>query len=305
MDMGYTESQARLAILNKMAKDLEKSQALHNHNVACEWVTTMGLPYRVSLDWLKADTDIMEIPLQRFYPMPQIPMVAELSQEEKTNKRKKELMDNGLWFDMVTERTGEKDSNDFDIVKIKPCDDEMYLQEQAEIERKAEEKAKQYYPWDLDTEQGKQTWEHLFAWRIALYEDVISTWNGFNMFGDNKHSDKELQERKAYYIDLVKRFKADTLGLYDTSPRLKRVEDYKLYDFNYHYMWRDIICTDLQPIEQAPKHPQALDIMYCEKEIEERQYMASGRAWELRCIDKYSCLYRINEIIQALEQANS
>lgn len=307
--VGYTEEQARQAILENMAKKYEKLLALDRHKTAVAWVSELNLPYRVSLDYLKADTDIMEIPIQRWYPMPQIPLIAELSKEERINKRQRELMDKGEWIGVISRYTGVKDDQGREYMEFKPCEDELYLQEQAEIERKAESKAQLYYPWVLDTKEGIQAWEYLFAWRIAEYEDAIQSFDCFNMFGDTKHSEKELQERKAYYIDLIQRFKADTQGLYDTSPRIKQVADYELYDFcsgvgcfSGAYMWNDSILRDSDnPLDYAPKHPQALQIMQYEKQIQEQHNIEMGQENENKYIDRYSVLYRINKIIESLE----
>ena len=42
---------------------------------------------------------------------------------------------------------------------------------------------------------------------IMPYADDIPTFSQFDMFGDTKHTEQELESRKAYYIDLIRKCK--------------------------------------------------------------------------------------------------
>lgn len=243
----YTEQQAEKAIKRKFIENADKQIAYWHHNIAVDMVNQLYLPYRVALDYTKAKQGDMEIHLNYWYPFPKMPVAAVLSKEETFNKRANELMsvDGGKgWFKSL----------DRDL----KCTDEEYQREQAAIDEKARQKALPYRPWNLDTKQGLEQWEHYFALFIAPYESVLASWNCFNMFGNTKHSEVELKERKAFYMGVIKRFKEDKQGLYDTEPRKKQLGDYDKYDFSNImidggcYMWNG---------KDVPKHPQALEIM--------------------------------------------
>lgn len=273
----YTEEQAQKAIRDKMIADMNKQIALWNHQTAVEWVKQYNLPYRVALDYQKQaiKRDKLLISINPWYPMPKIPIVAELSQEERTNKRMLEIqsIDGGkAWLDSIVIHIGEINSEgkgkvSFDWHK---CRDEEFQREQAIIDEMAIQRAEPYKPWNLETKQGLEQWERYFALYIAPYEKVLPSWNSFNMFGDTKHSDNELNERKAYYMDLIHRFNTDTQGLFDKEIPRKQLADYDLYDFYEHgiplsdfYMWDNYS-------KEPPKHPQALQIMKKELKMYER-----------------------------------
>lgn len=299
----YTEEQAQKAIRDKFMADMEKIIALWNHETAVKWVNEYNLPYRIALDYQKnkGKRDKMIIRINPWYPMPQIPIVAELSQEERINKREIELkgIDNGIaWFESITRHTGEINSEGKEIVELCGCTDEQWQREQAIIDEKARIKAEPYKPWRLDTQQGLEQWEHHFALYIAPYESVIASWNSFNMFGDTKHTQQEINERVAYYMGVIERFKADTQGLYDKEPPTKQLADYDLYDFygvgiptGGFYMWDS--CDNRN---EPPQHPQALQIMQKELELYER---ANKRNY-----DYHRDIETIKGIIERLKQGN-
>lgn len=296
--MEYTKAQAEQAIRNKFYKDMEKKIALWHHETALKWVSELNLPYRVGLDYEKELTSRskMQIGLSIWYPLPKIPKVAELDQNEKENYRYKELwdIDNGTtWFRLTTEPTGETDKDGKTIVRFCDCKDEIYQQEQARIDEKARRKAEQHKPWNLETKQGLERWEKYFALYIVPYESVMPSWNSFNMFGDTKHTEKQLNERKAYYMDLIKRFKADTVGYFDKEPRTKQLADYDLYDFYEHGipLPGDGFYID---IESAKNHPQALQIIQKELAMYER---ANATHYNY-----YREVEELKEIIRNLEQ---
>lgn len=149
--------------------------------------------------------------------------------------------------------------------------------------------------YNLDTEQGQQAWLYWFAVYILPYEDKIPAFSVFDMYGDTEHTEAELNEHKQYYIDLISRCKRDP-ELYNHDIPRKCITDYDTYNVGECYLWQD-------PINKAPTPPNtdrdtALAIMYKEREIQQNYY---GDMYIGECMDCYSRVYRIEELIKELE----
>lgn len=270
----YTEEQGRQALLHKMMLDFQKQVALDNHKHAIEWIEQYNLPYRISLDYHKNEHDIFDVGINPFYPLPKVPIEGEWHYKTDTNYTDTE------WFDMITRPTGEISQDGKTMVEI-------YTP--LEIQALIDEKQKPYKLWDLNTEQGKEQWLYYFAVFILPYADKIPTWSCFDVFGDNKHTQQEVEERKQYYLDLIDYCKHNPTK-YQHEVQQKQLSDYDKYDFWWGYMWRDSF--ECKP----PQSDMALEIMYKEKE----RYLKHHDKWEMN--NQYSEGYRIQQIIEQLEQ---
>lgn len=64
------EHKAQMKILEQMWIDIEKSMALERHKKAQEGMKQYGIPYRICLDYYKADTNKDTVSLNPCYPLP-------------------------------------------------------------------------------------------------------------------------------------------------------------------------------------------------------------------------------------------
>ena len=294
----YTDEQAREAIAKQMLKDMEKEHNLRLHEWAIEEQTIYNLPYRVLFNYYKSDRDYMEIPINPYYPYPDIP------KEYKPPKWNPER-DGGYtydeWIGVITHRTGEVSEDGKPIMTL-----EIPKEIQAKIDEWQAEKVKERtgeeykHIWDLDTEQGRQQWLYWFAIFLLPYEDDIPHWNTFDMFGDTKHTEQELKERKRYFMGLIKKCKANP-DIYKHEVQRKDISDYEKYDFDdwicSGYMWRDQIGEEPTP----PECDNAYEIMLYERERLKRYY---GDNYTYEATNRYSMAYKVEKIIKELEQEN-
>lgn len=149
--------------------------------------------------------------------------------------------------------------------------------------------------WDLETEQGQQAWLYWFMVFILPYEDMIPTFSMFDMFGDTKHTQQELDERKGYYLGLIKKC-TEQPELYNHEVPHKCISDYDNYEVGSCYMWYDAIGQE--PTPPNTDTDTALAIMYHERAIQQAYY---GDDYILESKDRYSIVYRIELIINRLE----
>ena len=73
-----------------------------------------------------------------------------------------------------------------------------------EIQALMDEKARQYSLCNIDTAAGLQAWVYYFMVFIMPYADTIKDFTQFDMYGDTSHTDQELNERKKYYLDMIR-----------------------------------------------------------------------------------------------------
>ena len=198
----YTDEQAKEAISKKQLKDMEKSFSLMLHESIKKDCTKYNLPYRILLNYYKADRNDKEVRINPYYPYPDIPK--EYKAPEWHYER-----DGGYtsdeWLSIISKPTGEIDENG-----KRKCTLEIPTEIQAKINEWKAEKVRErtggdyHHIWDLETEQGRQQWLYWFMVFIMPYADDIPHWTTFDMYGDTKHTEQELKERKRYYLNLIK-----------------------------------------------------------------------------------------------------
>lgn len=190
---------ARVRSLEELEQDLYKMVALHNHEHAYKGQVTYNLPYRVLLDYYKrridGEKDENEVPINIYYPLPKVPEVGRWDPEQDGGYTEKQ------WFLVCLYHTGEFTADGkekCELWKIPPT-----------IQAKIDEKGKPFRRWDLETEQGRQHWLYFFMTFIMPYKDDIPHFSVFDMFGDTKHTEQELNERIAYYMELIEKCERD------------------------------------------------------------------------------------------------
>ena len=280
----YTEQDARQAIAQIQIQDLMKNLRLMQHEDAIRNQSTYNLPYRVLFDYYKADRDYMEVGINPYYPYPTIPKEWEPPQWDYER-------DLGYtpaeWAKLLFTN------------REKPCTDLFPAEVKAKIEKWEQEQVikrmgKPYtHVWDLQSKQGQRAWFYWFMCFILPYEHDIPGWNSFDMYGDNKHTEQEVKERKRYYMGLIKKCKEHP-DTYKHEPQRKDITDYDKYNVHECYMWRDNIGQDPEP----PAADNALDIMYRERDIQRSKY---GEWYEQESKDIYSIVYRLEKVIRELK----
>jgi len=279
----YTEKQAHEAILNAQAEYLLKKAALSLHEAAINEQAIYNLPYRVLLDYKRAEHDFMEIEINPYYPYPDIP-------KEYKPPMWRYDKDGGytsllLW--LGTLQDDEWKEPDEIRNKIDEC--------QRERDRL---KSEYRHVWNLTTEQGRQQWLYYFGIFLLPYAEDIPHWDSFNMFGDVNHTEQELNERKTYFTDLIKKCHANP-DIYKHGIQCKQLSDYDKFDFDdtIHdgYMWDS-------RSKEPPHGKHALDIMYRERERLQRYY--KNYEHESKDVNTETNCYKVEQIIQRLERGN-
>lgn len=287
----YTDEQVKEAITKMKLKDTKKKITLMYHENAIQEQATYNLPYRVLFDYYKANRDFMEIPINPYYPYPDIP-------KEYKPPRWNPERDGGYtfdeWFKIISKPTGEIDENG-----KRKCTIEIPTEIQAQIDEWQRQKIRErtggeyHHIWDLETEQGRQAWLYWFMVFIMPYADDIPHWNSFDMYGDTKHTEQELNERKRYYMNLIEQCREHP-ELYKHEVQRKDIGDYDKYDFEgTGYMWNDDFNNE------PPQGDNILEIMYKERELLKRFYGKKYDEYEVN--NRYSMSYRVEEIIKKLE----
>ena len=269
----YTEKQARQAIMEQALKQLDIQFNLLIHKEAIEWMALYNLPYRIALDYLKADRDYMEVPINPYYPLPGIPKEYIWHYDTDGGYSPDE------WMSIISMSIGEVDG--------KPL---MTFYTPDHIRQQQEEKAKPCKLWDLETEQGQQQWLYHFMVFIMPYKDAIAHWKAFDMWGDVNHTEQELKGQQRHYTELIA-LCTERPELYRHEVQRKQTGDYDKYDISGGYMWCDRIGEDPRP----PQCDNALEIMYKER--------ACCLDYDTECDDEHSTAYRIKTIIERLERA--
>lgn len=288
----YTEKQAQEALSKKWEQDLHKKLRLMWHEAAVKEQEIYNLPYKVIFDYYKTDRDFMEVPLNPYYPFPDIP-------KEYKPPRWDPEADGGYtmdeWYQIIAIPTGEITEDGRTKVKFEIPEDIQAKIKDWQAEKIRERMGHDYkHLWDLSTAEGLKAWLYWFGVFLVPYADDIPHWNGFNMFGDTTHTEQELEDRKRYYMDLIEQCKADP-DIYKHEIARKDIADYEKYELEYAYMWRDRINPE------PPQGDNALKIMYYERERLKRFW---GKEYNLEAnYEPYSECYRVEEIIKNLEAA--
>ena len=284
----YTSNMARIAIARKQVADMEKSFMLTLHKQAVEEIQVYNLPYRTLIDYYKniTDRDPMEIPLNPYYPYPDIP------KEYKPPVWDFEK-DGGYswaeWIGLISKHTGKVDEDGKERIVFEVPQEVQAQIDEWEAEKTKERTGKEYtHIWNLSTAAGREQWLYYFAVFLLPYEDDIPHWSTFDMFGDTKHTQQELDERKQYYMNLIAKCQEHPEA-YKHEVQRKQLSDYDKYDFSdwFGYMWQD--GHNAEP----PHGDNALAIMYKERDI--------TRDYEQESAKRGSRAYRIREIIEQLE----
>ena len=278
----YTEQEARQAIGKRQLQEFSKRLAFRLHEYAIQEQSTYNLPYRVLIDYYKADRDFMEIPINPYYPYPAIPKEYDPPQwdyERDLGYTQSE------WVKLLFE---------------KPCTGLFPPEVKAKIEKWEQEQVikrmgKPYtHIWDLQSKQGQRAWFYWFMVFILPYADDIPGWNSFDLYGDTQHTEQEVKERKRYYMGLIKKCKENP-DTYKHEVQRKDITDYDKYAVHECYMWRDDIGKEAKP----PAADNALDIMYRERDLLRAKH---GEQYDMECRSIYSTAYRVEQVIKELEK---
>lgn len=178
---------------NISIEELEKSIALSRHQWAYTDMKIYGLPYKVMYDYideweLKED----ETPLNLYYPFEDVPKPGYWDFETDGHYSSDE------WLTICMKKTGR-------IIDGK--EEVEFFHVPPQIQALIDEKGKPFRLWDTETAAGLQGWLYYFMVYIMPYADDIPTFSQFDMFGDTKHTEQELEERRAYYTDLIRKCK--------------------------------------------------------------------------------------------------
>lgn len=183
------------------AEEIEKEWALIKHNSAYGNKDTYALPYRIMLDLVENESKSIEcenrseyVPLNEYYPFEEVPPPGEWDFEKDGHYTDDE------WLLLTMERTGRFDEQGREYVN--------FFVIPPQIQALIDEKGKPYRLWDLGTAAGFNTWIYFFMVFLMPYETKIQGFTMFDMYGDTKHSEQDLKERKAYYTELIERCKA-------------------------------------------------------------------------------------------------
>lgn len=178
---------------NVTIDEIQKSVALLHHKAAYKDAVLYNLPYRVMLDYWEGEWNENDVPINPYYPFECVPDIGIWHFDTDGHYTHDE------WIKIITKFTGERNDEGkpyitFEIPK--------------EIQALIDEKGKPYRLWDLGTAAGFNTWIYFFMVFLMPYETKIQGFTMFDMYGDMKHSEQDLKERKAYYTELIERCKA-------------------------------------------------------------------------------------------------
>lgn len=190
-------------------EDIKKSAALLKHKAAYNDTIILGLPYRILYEY-KAESDKDYAPLTRYYPFYEVPNKGRWDSEKDGHYTKEE------WFKLCMQPNGDytedgKPYYSFIIPK--------------EIQALIDKKGEPFRLWDLESEDGKQGWLYYFALFLMPYEDTLQDFTCFDVFGDNKHTQAELNERIDYYMSVIDRCNKDpSIYRHDIQIRSKPLD---------------------------------------------------------------------------------
>lgn len=187
-------------------EELKKQHALEWHDKAYKEYPKYNLPYRIVYDYYhtrfwnyeKWEEYEKETPLNIYYPIETIPSVGLWKYDTDGHYTEEE-------WDNITANPKYIDDTEHTIYN------ELYNIPRhivpPEIASLIEEKEKQYALCYTDTAAGLKAWVYYFTVFIMPYADTLKDFSVFDMYGDTRHTDQELNERKQYYMDLIKQCK--------------------------------------------------------------------------------------------------
>ena len=200
--MSLTQEQelmARYALLNKATDNLRKQQAFDHHNTACKWVTEYGLPYRVSLDYLKTHSkDDGIVLINPCYPLPGYPVDGILT-----------ITGADLDYDNPNLYT-------VDEKGVRTYKSELFYSPNAGAAEEIRVHNLQFRTWDLETVDGLTAWEYEFAHFLDGYD--IDRFTAFDTFGRGNVSDNALDAFKRTLKAIQHRFKANKQSYRTSEP---------------------------------------------------------------------------------------
>ena len=177
-----TEEQKRkaeeaLMLRLPMYQNFEKEIAFRNHQTAIEWIEQYGLPYRISLDYLKEyDHSKGFICINPNYPYP--------------GYLKADLIHLDPYNDCIPyDPDKEPDENGYHELFLSPKD--------AATRQKIREHNKALRPWNLSTPKGLERWKYYFA--HLLNGADLDSYSSFDWFGVKAAAYNKEQENKIYF----------------------------------------------------------------------------------------------------------
>lgn len=287
----YTNEQAKEALAKKFYRDMDIKINLMWHEAAIKEQAIYNLPYRILFNYFTKchNRDFMEVQINPYYPYPDIP------KEYKPPKWDYER-DGGYttseWYDIIAKPTGEVTEDGKRCVTLETPADIKADIEKWQAEKVKERNGHEYkHIWDLTTAAGQQAWLYWFAVFLLPYADDIPQFSTFDMWGDTKHTEQELKERKRYYMGLIEQCKANP-DIYKHEVQRKDIGDYEKYELEYAYMYDDIH-------DKPPQGDNALKIMYYERDRLKRFW---GKEYKIKAeYEQYSDCYKVEQIIKRLE----
>lgn len=200
---GTQENKAREALLKMQLTEFKRQIAYKNHVTAAEWVLQYGLPYRVALDYLKAD-HTGKVKINPCYPAPGYikSRLLTIKLKDLDFERWTTIQDDGSSItDIKAFKTPKPDI--YELIKANNAD--------------------MMPTWNLSTHEGLQEWEKLFAHYFIGYD--IGSMTAFDIFGHIDVTPAELEERKQYYMGVIGRYNTAADYLTEAPPYKPEYED--------------------------------------------------------------------------------
>ena len=162
------------------------------HKAAYKDSRLFNMPYKVMLDYWEGDWNENDTPLTIYYPFESVPSKGVWHFDIDGHYSKDE------WARLCLQPSGDYTEDG------KAC---LTFRIPEKIQELIDNKGKPYRLWDLETAAGKQAWLYYFGLFLMPYEDTLTGFSVFDMFGDTKHDKQELNERITYFMGLIDRCK--------------------------------------------------------------------------------------------------
>jgi len=173
------EEKAREALYLRlpMFQNFEKEMAFNNHKTAIAWVNAYNLPYRISLDYLKAiNADHVRININYPFPGYRVADLIHLSPNEY----------------MLHDPMKAPDNKGRYTLELTPIDEAT--------KQRIEEHNKNLRPWDLSTAAGIEKWKYYFAHFFNVAQ--LNEYNSFDWFGVKAAPNEEQEKKINFWISL-------------------------------------------------------------------------------------------------------
>lgn len=210
-------TKAKMALLSKHLGTFEQRIAISNHYQAIRWIYRYNLPYRISLDYIKAwDRRKGFVMINDNYPLP--------------GYAKDKLM--VLNQNQITFKELHPKEEDLDFDYKTPL---VYPISEA-LEKQIDEICDKLRPWNFETAAGRKVWEREFAHFLSGYQ--LNTFTLFDWFGTTDNETTEEKQKKiSYWIDLQKDYLRNPSNYRTEEPLfLEEYED--IYtDWKYLIDW--------------------------------------------------------------------